>query len=272
MTLDHLVVLCATLEQGARWCQQTLGASPEPGGRHLHMGTHNRLLSVRSESHSQAYLELIALDPQAHGVPAPGQSRWFDLDDAGLHADVAAHGPKLIHVVAGVRDIDAAGQRLAALGIDRGPALLASRQTPRGLLQWRITVRPDGQRLLDGTLPTLIEWTPPEAQPALHLPGSPVRLLAVQAWHPEAELLAQAWHSLSDGAAETATLEATLEATQATTRATTQKLPNAPAATETSAPWSVHLGAPRLLAFFDTPLGRVVLDSARSAKPEPSLG
>jgi hypothetical protein len=250
------------------------------------MGTHNQLLSVRSESHRQAYLELIALDPQAHGVPAPGQSRWFDLDDAGLHADVAAHGPKLIHVVAGVRDIDAAGQRLAALGIDRGPALLASRQTPRGLLQWRITVRPDGQRLLDGTLPTLIEWTPPEAQPALHLPGSPVRLLAVQAWHPEAELLAQAWHSLSDGAAETATLEATLEAThdathdatqatqatQATTRATTQKLPNAPAATETSAPWSVHLGAPRLLAFFDTPLGRVVLDSARSAKPETSLG
>lgn len=262
MTLDHLVVLCATLEQGAHWCEETLGASPVPGGRHLHMGTHNRLLSIRSAAHPQAYLELIALDPQAPlEVPVPGQSRWFDLDDERLHADVAAKGPKLIHVVAGVRDIDATCERLAALGLDRGPALPASRQTPRGLLQWRITVRPDGRRLFDGALPTLIEWTPPEAQPALHLPSSPVRLLAVQAWHPEAELLAQAWRSIS---AEAATDEGT--------QAATQTLPSWPAASETPAPWSVHLGAPRLLAFFDTPLGRVVLDSARSAKPETFSG
>jgi hypothetical protein len=47
---------------------------------------------------------------------------------------------------------------LAAQGIDRGEVLQASRATPNGLLQWQITVRPDGQRLFDGCLPTLIQW------------------------------------------------------------------------------------------------------------------
>lgn len=235
MTLDHLVVLCATLEQGARWCEESLGVSPAPGGRHLHMGTHNRLLSVRSDAHPQAYLELIALDPQAEpGVPVPGQSRWFDLDREALLADVAAKGPQLIHWVVGVSDIEAAVQRLAALGIDRGPALPASRQTPQGLLQWRITVRPDGQRLFDGALPTLIQWTPPEAQPAQHLPASSVQLLSIQAWHPNAQALQQAWAAIPEGAPP-------------------------------SALCSVQEGAPRLLAVLDTPRGRVVLDSTRSA-------
>ena len=44
------------------------------------------------------------------------------------------------------------------LGIDRGPLVQASRQTPRGLLRWQITVRDDGQRLFYGGLPTLIQW------------------------------------------------------------------------------------------------------------------
>ena len=35
--LDHLVVVADTLEQGAQWCEATLGAAPVTGGRHPHM-------------------------------------------------------------------------------------------------------------------------------------------------------------------------------------------------------------------------------------------
>ena len=43
------------------------------GGKHAHMGTHNRLLSL-----GDLYLEVIAPDPEA---PRPAWPRWFDLDN-----------------------------------------------------------------------------------------------------------------------------------------------------------------------------------------------
>ena len=73
-------------------------------------------------------------------------------------------GPQPIHWVARVDDIEAARAAWLAQGIDPGPVLTASRETPRGLLQWRITVRDDGQRLFGGALPTLIHWG--DAHPA----------------------------------------------------------------------------------------------------------
>ncbi len=63
---------------------------------------------------------------------------------------------------------------LAAQGIDRGDVIQASRATPNGLLQWQITVRPDGQRLMDGCLPTLIQWG--DTHPAASMPDSGVTL------------------------------------------------------------------------------------------------
>jgi hypothetical protein len=47
--LDHLVVLAATLDEGAAWCEATLGVAPGAGGRHALMGTHNRLLRIDGE-------------------------------------------------------------------------------------------------------------------------------------------------------------------------------------------------------------------------------
>ena len=79
------------------------------------------------------------------------------MDNAKIQARVAQNSPQLIHWVAGLPDIAAAVQTLAAQGIDRGPAIQASRMTPHGLLKWQITVRDDGQRLFDGCLPTLIQ-------------------------------------------------------------------------------------------------------------------
>lgn len=172
-SLDHLVVGAATLEQGAAWCAAALGVLPGPGGQHPLMGTHNLLLAIGSPRYPRAYLEIIAIDAQ---VPAPARRRWFDLDDPALRAALAA-GPRLIHWVARCDDVVAECAALAAAGIDRGEVLQAERDTPRGLLRWRISVRRDGQRLAGGALPTLIEWG--DTHPADSLAASPVRLAAL---------------------------------------------------------------------------------------------
>ena len=168
--VDHLVVGAATLEQGAAWCAATLGALPGPGGKHPLMGTHNSLLAIGSPAFPRCYLEIIAIDPQA---AAPARKRWFDLDDAALRATLAA-GPRLIHWVARCDDAATECAALAAAGVDRGELLDAERDTPGGVLRWRITVRGDGARLAGGALPTLIEWG--GVHPADSLAASALRI------------------------------------------------------------------------------------------------
>jgi hypothetical protein len=154
LAIDHLVIGARTLDEGVAWCEATLGVAPTGGGKHALMGTHNRVMSIASPAAPKAYLEVIAIDPQA---PDPGRSRWFDLDSPAMQASLG-RGPRLIHWVARCDDIDARCARLREAAIERGEVLDAQRQTDRGLLRWRITVRPDGGRLFDGALPTLIQW------------------------------------------------------------------------------------------------------------------
>ena len=171
--VDHLVIGAASLEQGAAWCAATLGVQPGPGGKHPLMGTHNLLIAIGSAAFPRSYLEIIAIDPQAS---PPARRRWFDLDDAALRASLAG-GPRLIHWVARCDDVDAECAALASAGIDRGEVLQAERDTPRGRLRWHIAVRPDGQRLFGGALPTLIQWG--EVHPADSLPASGVTLASL---------------------------------------------------------------------------------------------
>jgi len=189
--VDHLVLMAATLEQGVQWCEAMLGITPGPGGQHALMGTHNRLFSIASERYPQAYFEIIAIDPQA---AAPGRPRWFDMDDPALREQVAHSGPRLIHFVARVPDARAAVTALGALGLDRGEVLQASRPTANGLLQWQITVRADGQRLLDGALPTLIQWGP--THPAQAMAESGITLQELVVAHPQADTLDAAYQAI----------------------------------------------------------------------------
>lgn len=192
--LDHLVVMASTLAQGVTWCEATLGVTPGPGGEHPLMGTHNRLLKIGTGRYPKAYLEIIAINTIAVPALSTGARRWFDMDDLDLRARVARDGPTLIHWVASVPDVRAAVDTLAAQGIHRGDVLQAARPTASGLLQWHITVRPDGQRLLDGCLPTLIQWG--AAHPSDTLPASGVTLLSLQMQHPQAALLGAAYQSI----------------------------------------------------------------------------
>jgi len=168
--IDHLVVAAATLEQGAAWCEATLGVVPVGGGKHVGMGTHNRLLSIVSPAFPKAYLEIIAIDPDAS---PPARPRWFGLDDADLQ-QALREAPRLLHAVARTARIDSALAALQAAGVDAGKAVAAERASAAGLLRWRIAGRADGQLLFGGALPTLIEWG--DMHPADSLPASAVSL------------------------------------------------------------------------------------------------
>lgn len=188
--LDHLVVAARTLDEGVAWCEASLGLTPGPGGEHALFGTHNRLLRLACAWAPRAYLEIIAIHPQARPTRGAGLRRWFDLDEPALQDRLAQQGPQLVHWVASVPDLAAAMAAWRALGIERGPALAASRPTPHGLLLWQITVRDDGQRLFGGALPTLIQWG--AAHPSERMADSGLRLQGLTLQHPQAAALRQA--------------------------------------------------------------------------------
>ena len=163
MRIDHLVVTCAVLEEGADWLAGRLGVAPGPGGRHAYMGTHNRLLSLGPD----CYLEVIAPDPDA---PDPGRPRWFGLDAAGA--------PALTHWAARVADVDAA---LAAAPEGAGTATELS----RGDLAWRMGVTDAPP--MDGAFPMLLQWHGEGA--AARLPDAGCRLRALALRHPRSDRL-----------------------------------------------------------------------------------
>lgn len=152
--LDHVIVAARTLADGVAWCEASLGITPTAGGEHRFMGTHNRVFSIASARFPLAYLEIIAIDPQA--APPP-HARWFDLDDAALKRAIR-NQPQLIHWVARSPDIVAAAAAFRAGGFDPGALHAAERASPAGLLRWQISLPADGRRLRDGALPTLIAW------------------------------------------------------------------------------------------------------------------
>ncbi|MBN2631897.1 MAG: VOC family protein [Rhodobacteraceae bacterium] len=174
LRLDHLAVSCTTVAEGADWVQAVLGLPLVAGGKHPHMGTHNRLLRL-----GDLYLEVIAIDP---GAPAPAGPRWFDLD----HFDGP---PRLTNWVAACDDLDAV-LAMAPAGAGRAVDLA------RGDLRWRMAVPEDGRLPFDGAFPGLIQWQ--GIHPAQRLPDSGARLLRLDLAHPDADALRAALTGLDD--------------------------------------------------------------------------
>lgn len=168
--IDHLVVAADSLEQGAAWCGATFGVQPSGGGKHAFMGTHNLVMAISTERFPHCYLEIIAIDPEA---PAPGRPRWFGLDQPALR-EALREQPRMVHVVARTRMMENLRRSLVSCALDPGEPLAAQRDTPHGLLKWRITVRDDGRTECAGALPTLIEWQ--GQHPSEHLPATPLAL------------------------------------------------------------------------------------------------
>lgn len=198
--IDHLVVAASSLEQGLQWCEATLGVTPNPGGEHEKFGTHNRLIKIATPQHPLAYLEIIAINPQAVR-PKSRAARWFDLDDVQLQKAIAQE-PRLIHFVASSDEIKAARHALLRQDIERGQIVHASRASSKGVVHWQITVREDGQRLFNGCLPTLIQWGKPDATEPLRLhprntlPRSKVSLHSLSISHPNPQKLEEAYAAI----------------------------------------------------------------------------
>ncbi|MDP2824874.1 MAG: VOC family protein [Sulfuritalea sp.] len=164
---DHLVLAARDLDLGTDWLEDRLGVALAQGGKHIRMGTHNRLLGLGDDF----YLELIAIDPRAS---PPGRPRWFGLDRP---ADLPADRPRLLHWVARSDDIR---REMAASTEDLGEIL----PMERGDYRWRITVPPDGHLPGAGLVPTLIQWDVP-FHPASRLPDAGCRLMKLEGFHPE---------------------------------------------------------------------------------------
>ena len=201
--LDHLVVAAPTLELGVQWCEAVLGITPGAGGRHPLMGTHNRLFDISSAAFPQAFFEIIAIDAAA---PPPGRVRWFGLDALDLRG-----GPRLLHWAARSSAIQAQRRDLREAGLDIGPAITASRDTPQGRLEWQITVPDDGRLLVGGAVPTLIDWgRMPHPTAAMPASGVALRALTLRGLTPAAIRALGArgvGHAADAGPAITATLD-----------------------------------------------------------------
>ncbi|WP_149536989.1 VOC family protein [Siccirubricoccus phaeus] len=167
--IDHIVLGARTLEEGAAFVEQHLGVRPRPGGQHPGFGTHNMLLGLGSG----VYLEVIAPDP---AQPEPAHARPFDLDDPSLRLALEAE-PRLIAWVARTPVLDAVVARLG----HRGGKVVAMR---RGDLSWRMAFPPQRQDM-DNLIPALIQWQGEGA--SARLPDSHVRLVQLEAEHPEVD-------------------------------------------------------------------------------------
>jgi hypothetical protein len=165
--LDHLAITAPSLALGVEFVRDTLGATPQPGGRHPRMGTHNCLLKLGGET----YLEVIAPDPAAEAPPWP---RWFRLDRP-------AAGPRLAAWIARTNDIRAAAGSGAFGRIE---------PMDRGRLSWDITLPDQGDLVLDGIAPLLIQWRP-GPHPAASLPDSGCALVALEGFHPQPAAVAE---------------------------------------------------------------------------------
>jgi catechol 2,3-dioxygenase-like lactoylglutathione lyase family enzyme len=174
MELDHLVVTCADLEEGAAWAEERLGIPLDPGGRHDRYGTWNRLLSLGPG----LYFEVIATEPGQD----PGRPRWFGLEEA--------RPPALRNWVVRVPDLAAA---LAGAPPEAGePVPLA-----RGPFAWTIALPPDGSLAWGGAFPSLIQWRE-GGHPSDGLPDRGVRLLSLEVGHPRAARLEELLAPLDD--------------------------------------------------------------------------
>lgn len=175
--IDHLVVAAPDLEAGADFVQRRLGVTPQAGGEHARMGTHNLLVKLGDS----VYLEVIAANPDA---PGPGRPRWFELDE--LKPDAP---PGLATWVARTDDIRSA---VAASSEPLGDVETMS----RGALEWLITIPPDGRLPFGGVAPALIEWRTAH-HPAATLRETGCTLLRLEAFHPDAPRISALLRSIS---------------------------------------------------------------------------
>ena len=167
VSIDHVIVGIADLEQGIRLLTEVTGVAPERGGQHPGCGTQNALLSLGPHT----YLELIA----PAGEPSEEMKFLTDL-----------HELTPIGWAIATRDLDATKSRLETAGFRVSAPRDGSRVRPDGqVLRWRAAALED----VPGDLtPFLIEWSALTPHPATTSPGG-CTLESIEIHGPQVERL-----------------------------------------------------------------------------------
>jgi hypothetical protein len=175
-SIDHIVIVSPSLDVGVNYVYETLGVTPQKGGIHIKMGTHNALLKLGNST----YLEVLAINPE---LPKPGRPRWFSLDKLSPDAK-----PKLLTWVASTNDISRA-TKISSLTFGNIEAM------NRADLNWLITIPADGSLPCDGIAPSLIQWMN-EPHPASRIPYGGCSLIRIEAFHPDATAINDTLHTI----------------------------------------------------------------------------
>jgi hypothetical protein len=175
--IDHITITAPTLEAGADHVRRALGVTPQRGGEHPRMGTHNLLLRLGDA----LFLEVISPNPDA---AKPARPRWFALDSL-----LPESPPSLATWVVRTPDI--------AATVSACPEAIGNIEPmSRGALNWQITIPADGTLPLNGIAPALIEWQA-EVHPAAGLQDYGLSLAKLELFHPEPERISRLLRSLS---------------------------------------------------------------------------
>ena len=174
--IDHITITAPSLAVGVEFVARTLGVTPQVGGEHPRMGTHNFLLKLGDS----VFLEVISPNPNA---PKPERPRWFELDNQKVNT-----APRLATWVARTTDIHST---LAACSEPLGNIEPLS----RGQLSWLMTVPSDGSLPFNGIAPTLIEWHT-ETHIATKLQDVGCSFVGLEAFHPEAHRISALLQSI----------------------------------------------------------------------------
>jgi hypothetical protein len=145
LVLDHVLVAVDDLDATEERLRRECGLACAEGGRHLDMGTANRLVPLGS-----AYLELLVVDNESDDLPNP-----YFRDRV---REVRARGPRpFAYVVRGTHEgvLDDTARRL-----DQTPSSVSRTRPDGSVLTWRLMGM--AEALTDGAVPGVIEWKPGE--------------------------------------------------------------------------------------------------------------
>ncbi len=169
-TLDHLVVAAATLADGIEYFAEISGVAPQPGGKHVAMGTHNALVRSVAERPTSRSSRSIPTERSRHD-PAGSTSTTSPCRRSSPSGRASSIGSRARNAIE---------RAAAACAVPLGTV----HSMARGAYRWRMTIPDDGKLPAKGIVPTLIEWDVPE-HPAESLPKSNVSIAGLAAAHPD---------------------------------------------------------------------------------------
>jgi hypothetical protein len=175
--IDHITITAPTLETGEKLVKNSLGVTPQKGGEHPRMGTHNLLLRLGDS----VFLEVIASNPKAD---KPERPRWFALDK------VDKNTPAMLKTwVVRTENIH------STLDVCSEPVGKIESMS-RANTNWLITIPVDGSLPVNEAAPALIEWKT-AIHPAAKLNDYGLSLIELQVHNPEAERIEKLLNSIN---------------------------------------------------------------------------